>query len=243
MAYVQPATMTISSPDQLNRRVLFALEVFDPLAQSLVSGGLAVKAKGIDADPMVNRSGHFVWLDEGGPWPGEISVVPYRLPFYPATVTPPAPADPQNIQPAERLVRIVLRPTPAYTFPDGVTAIRGQLCESLLKGSPAVTDARVQLAWFDNNADQWAPPPELDVATDARGEFGVFVRVTPRGTQTPDIRTGLLKVRLQFSRGGATRATPDDFHFLAEPAAKGRIPEGQLLPRDLKLGWSDLPTI
>ena len=246
MPYKQPSVKNVDSPDALNRKVLVAVEVFDPVAQSMVSSGLTVKAKGLEGEPLLSLSGRFVWLDEGGKWPEEISIVPYRLPFAAETVVPPLPVDLQNIALAERLVRITLRPTAAYNLSEGITAIRGQLREGLDPNSPAVTDARFQLAWHDVHSGQWfpQPPPSVqDVTTDSKGEFGVFLRLTPMPMQVPDIEAGLLKVRLEVARGGIVRATPEDFPFLMNPAGKGRVSEGQLLKRDLRLSWADLPAI
>lgn len=231
------------SPDRLNRRVLLALEVFDPLGQEPVSRGLVVHAKGLKGEPIVNLTRRFVWLREEDSWPAEITVVPQGLPFEPATIHPPRPPQFPNDSAADRLLRIVLRPTSAANFPDGVTAIRGQLREERDPASAVVSNARVQLAWRDTDAGRWVPLPpatDADTATNRIGEFAAFLRVMPLATQAPDVNAKGLLVRLQFTRGGATRVTPGDFPFLADPEAKGRVVEGQLLARDLKLVWADL---
>jgi hypothetical protein len=247
MTYLSPFPHTILSPDKLNRRVLFAVELFDPISQSLVSAGVALRAKGVTGDPIVNFSGRFVWLGQAGQWPQEISVIPIRLPFFPETVLPPLPEDPQHPTIKERLVRVTLRPTPAYIFPAGITVIRGQLRERSDQPSPPVTDAHVQLAWCDkqHGACVWIPSPPASaqaVATDANGEFVVFLRLTSVGQQVPDSEKGLLHVRLQFTQSFTTWVTPDDFPFLADqiPDHLGRVYEGRLLDRDLRLGWADL---
>jgi len=241
-----PLTYYRESADRLNRKVLLAVELVDPIAQSLVFRDVTVQAKGLNKGPIISLSGRFVWLEKGGKWPTEISATAPKLPFAPVTVVPPVPPDIANATPAQRLVRITLRPTPAYDFSDGVTAIRGQLKETADPASPIVTDARLQLAWHEVNADKWLPqpPPETqDAATDLRGEFAAFVRLVPTASQLPDVANGLLKVRLQVTRSGATRVTPEDYRFLADPANRGRISEGQLLARDLKLAWADLTAI
>lgn len=243
MPYIPPIARDLLSPETLSRKVLFAVEVFDPVAQSLVSRGLTVTAQGLDNAPIVSWSGRFVWLEEGGKWPTRVSIVPYRLPFMAQTVTPPVPADLTNIKFSERLVRITLRPTPAYNLSEDVTAIRGSMHETAADGSAAVTDAHIELAWRDHDGNwQPTPPPTApDTTTDANGEFAAFVRLDPAAGQLPDVVSGLLMVRLQVTRGSTTRVTPDDFPFLADPANKGRIVEGQLLMRDLRLSWADLP--
>jgi hypothetical protein len=239
MLYTQPKVRQIfSPPDQPNRKVLVALEVFDPLSQTLVSRDLTVSAQGL-GKPIVSSSGRFVWLDEGGAWPKTISVVPEGLPFQADVKNPPQP--PANAKPEQRLVRIVLRPTAAADFSD-VTAIRGQLAESVALGAPVV-GAAPQLAWFEINTNAWILSPEGNGPSNGAGEFAAFLRLQPAMVQEPDLKGRLLKIRVQFTRGNTTRATPDNYAFLADPNAAGRVIEGQLLGRDLQLGWADLQPI
>jgi hypothetical protein len=246
MAYSQPLMKTVLEPDRLNRKVLFALEVFDPVAQTLLHGGVSVKAKGLDGNPIVSASGRFVWLVEGDKWPEEITVVPIGLPFSSETVSPARPADLDRVTPAERLVRVVLRPGAAYDFDTGVTAVRGRLRETADPASPAVTDVRLQLAWYETTQDVWvpAPPPSTrDAATDPKGEFAVYFRRWPSLGQMADIDNGRILVRVQVSRSGVLRATPKDYPFFADPASGGRVDEGRLLRRDIALAWTDLSPI
>ncbi|HLK48664.1 MAG TPA: hypothetical protein VKT49_11050 [Bryobacteraceae bacterium] len=242
MPYTQPLRQQILSPDTLTRKVLLALEIFDPLSQKLLSNQVIVAAAGL-GQPIVSWSGRFVWLDEGGAWPAEISVDPVGLPFERETAQPPAPPDLAHATPAQRLVRIVLRPTAAADFSGGVTAIRGQLSEGPADPSPPVTDASVQLAWWDLSTNAWIPSPERSAVTSASGEFGVFLRLQPGNNGEPDLQRRLLKVRLQFARPNASRATPDAYPFLADPNAAGRVIDGELLGRDLKLAWANLQPI
>lgn len=239
MPYIPPVRRELASPDLIDRKVLLALEVFDPLAQSLVSNGLSVAAQGL-GQPLINLSGRFVWLDQGGAWPDQITVDPVDLPFVSEAVQPPAPPNLPNATAEQRRVRIVLRPTAAADFSGGVTAVRGQLFETATAPSTPVTDATTQLAWFDLHSNAWVPSSERSAPASPTGEFAVFVRLQPTTLQEPDLTAGLLKVRVQVTRGGTTLATPDNYPFLAAPQSAGRITEGELLARDLKLGWSEL---
>jgi hypothetical protein len=177
------------------------------------------------------------------------------MPFAKQVVpAPPLPADPANPTPAERRVRITLRPTAAYPFDAGLTAVRGSLVESGSANSSAVTGALVQLAWYDLDGDKWSPLPPTSTGgpgsspreseTDLRGEFAAFVRLVPAFESEPDLGNGMLKVRLQFTRnlgGVVTRTTTETFRFLPiDQAPEGRVPLGQVLARDVKLAWSDL---
>lgn len=241
MIYEQPMAVKILSPETLNRRVLIALEVFDSLSQTLVSSDVIVTAKGLGR-PIVNYSGRFVWLDEGGAWPEQISVQPVGLPFESAVVHPPKPPNLPNASPDQRLVRIVLRPTAAADFSD-VTAVRGQLVEGLVAGAAPVVGAIPQLAWFDKTVNAWIPSPEQSGATSAKGEFAAFLRLQATMEQEADLQGRLLKIRVQLTRANTTRATPDNYAFLPAPNPPGRVVEGELLGRDLKLGWADLQPV
>ena len=238
----------IAAPDVIERRVLFAVELIDPVTQRLVSDGIAVSAAGVSGMPIRSRSGRFVWLVEGSAWPTAITVTATGAPFAAhRQAGPPPPADIASATAAERRVRIVLRPTPAYPFDTGLTLVRGILREQPGSGSSPVAGARVQLAWFDTSSGSWTPPPpqpdDVCPETDANGEFVVFVRLVSQPPADPDIDGGLLKARLQFTRGFFTRATPDDFAFLPDAQDAGRVPEGRELPRGVALVWSELTSI
>src|SRR5262245_65772069 len=56
----------ISQPELLRRRVLFAVALTDPLTGMLVSSGMRVSVDQLESPPIVNHSGHFVWLAEDG---------------------------------------------------------------------------------------------------------------------------------------------------------------------------------
>ena len=241
MPYTQPITREILFPrDGPDRKVLLALEVFDPLSQTLVSKGLMVKATGL-GDPLPSWSGRFVWTDRNSAWPTAITINPIGLPFENEIVQPPKP--PANAKPQDRLVRVVLRPTAAADFSD-VTAIRGRLTESAAVGALPVVGAAAQLAWFDAHTNAWVPSPEQNGVSDSNGEFAAFLRLRPAMEQEADLLKGrLLKIRVQFTRGSARRATSDNYGFLTDPEAAGRVIEGQLLGRDLQLAWADLQPI
>ncbi len=270
----------VESPDTIERQVLFAVELVDPITNTLVYRDVMVKAEGLSRDPIVSRSGRFIWLVEGDTWPGEITVTPHRIPFAAhRQAGPPRPADLDNATPNERTVRITLRPTAACPVDAGITAVRGWLRETPARGAPAMPNVRVQLAWRDDTSGEWTPRPPLpeaggddegaasprEVATDAKGQFVAFLRLRATPDADPDLVDGMLKVRMQFTRGRAnpsTRVTPNDFRFLPEadpPEAgesalsdadeerrrerEGRVFEGRVLSRDLTVAWSALNQI
>jgi hypothetical protein len=260
-----PLNPQLTEFDPLNRRVLFAVELLDPVTQVLVYRGVSVRAAGLSAKPIVSHSGRFVWLEEGTAWPEIITVDTGRLPFVPHIATPPPrPLDLLTATADERRVRISLRPTIAYPMEDGITVIRGALFESAAPGAAPIEHARIQLAWRDEfgNWSPLPPPPEIvgpdqppsprEQETTKAGEFVVFVNLRPDPSLTPDIdNDGFLAVRLQVTQGRAapiTRVTPDDFPFLPaidDPngTRRGRVREGRVLARDVRLAWNDLTPI
>lgn len=239
----------IASPDVLDRRVLFAVELVDPITQALIWRGLTVTAAGIEARPIISLSGRFVWLIEQDHWPATIAVDPGSTPYSPhSQAGPPRPPDITNADAAARLVRIVLRPTAAYPFDTGATIVRGTLKERVdVPGANVVAGALVQLAWHDALANAWQPAPpqpaETWPETDSGGAFAALLQLHAAPPADPDLTGGLLKARVQVTRGSETRATPDGFLFLPDAASAGRVPEGRLLTRDVTLGWEQLVAI
>jgi len=255
--------MASQRADTLERTVLYAVELVDPVTGSPVTSG--VRLEPLDAagallagpPPTVNRSGRTVWLQPGHAWPAQIRLTPDKgLPFAARTevVKPPA-HDPTIVAgqapplaPADRLIRIVLAPTASYPF-EGVTAVRGLLLDTD-NGTPQ-PDAVVQLAWQDAQSHQWRPaPPDLaapraatEAVTDARGEFAAFLPPLPAGADPVVGDPHRLKVRLQVTRrvGGVakTRWTPETAPPLSLPA-DGLVPDGQTFAGAVRLSWDRL---
>ncbi len=247
----------VLEPDPLNRRVLIAVELRDPVTDDILSKGFKVSAPGLSGTPRMSASGRFVWLIEKDRWPTSIVVVPDDLRYLPATVVPPRPPDVTKVAPNDRLVSIRLRAAAAYDVDAGVTAIRGRLVESA--GNPvAVAGARVQLAL--QVAGAWVPPPPASAVaaattpaepqTDAQGQFLAFARTPfydpeakPPVGSPQDPERGCIQVRLQCTRETPfrqTRVTATNYPFLPDPTLAGRVPEGQLLRGDVTLRWMEL---
>ena len=179
-------------PDALDRRVLFAVELIDPVTQATVYRGVRVRAAGLEAEPIVSHSGRFVWLQEGAAWPEAITVDTGRLPFVPhVAAPPPRPPDIQTATAEARRVRISLRPTTSYPIEEGHHGHSWSVVETASPGSPPVAGARVQLAWRDEfgNWSPLPPPPEIigpgeppsprEQETTPAGEFLVFLNLRP----------------------------------------------------------------
>lgn len=219
----------LMSPDRFTRTALVAVELVDPVTLTVVYTGVQVSALGLSGGPVLSWSGRFVWLAEGDAWPASFAVDPGGLPYESETrPSPPRPADLQAAPAAERLARIVLRPSPAYPFEAGVTSVRGRLRETADPDAAPVAGAEVWIRWAN---DAPAGPPLVDAPvralTNAAGEFAAFLRL-PAGAR-PKVENGSLVVRLAVSRGGVTRETTEE-----------RLPDGR--GRDLSgaLAWSDM---
>lgn len=255
----------------LTRRARLALELVDPITGLLVSRGMTVEARRADdrpsgIDPVVNRSGRFVWLERRLPPVPEIAKIacnPGKLPYERLLID--LSAEPED----EHLVSKWLRPNAAYVVPQGVTAIRGRLFESENGERKAIENAVVQIAWLLSAPVEWIPPlPDTmanlrvgDALTNEKGDFLVFSRPPKprvfysdhvgypkpdepgyrRTPCTPDSKDGLAKVRLQVWRTDTDErlCTPDDYEF-SKTLPKGSIAEGQMLPGDLQLDWDEL---
>jgi hypothetical protein len=257
-----------AATDILTRKVQFALELLDPFTGTTVSKGVEVEARTPDgkptgAPPVVNRSGRFVWLDMGSPPPATIIYETGRLPYGSGEI------DLSTGLPADRLVNVMLKPSPAYDVPTGITAVRGWLFGSDGAVKKPISGAIVQLAWAIDKAPGWIPPAPADASrmrpgeavTDKNGQFVVFSRFPRPGTPfsayvgypppadpnfnktlvSIDLAGALPRARLQVTRLAirASRKTPADFRFV-ETLPPGRIPEGRLLTRDVQLDWNEL---
>jgi len=199
------AFSTFPAETGYTRRVLFALELLDPATLSLVSDrAIRVEATGLAGKPIRNHSGRFVWLEEAAT-PQRVTVDPGDLPYEPEDQ--PAPLPPA------RLLRIVLRPTPAYAVDSGISAVGSSLYESIAVTPVGVAGADVWLQWVDASGGPGGPwvdaaPPKARSA--ASGDFTALLRFD--AGRVPEIdANGRLRARLRFDRGGTQRTSPEFF--------------------------------
>lgn len=192
------------------RRVAFAAEVLDAVTLSRITDGLLVRATAMQAGPVVNWGGLFVWLDDGKPLAPQLIVVdPGRLPYAGASVNAPLPPS--------RLVQIELAPGRGYGFRQGVTALRVRLVEAEAGPAAAVARAEIWLSWIGpgNSGTTWTEAPGR-TRTDEDGEAALFLRFRPKHdpARSP---AGSLRARLSVKRGATVRVS--DEILLAEGRA------------------------
>jgi hypothetical protein len=185
------------------RKVMFALELIDPVSFELVSDGVAVTATGLARQPIVNHGGQFVWLAE--------AATPLRVQVDPGALRYEAEDLPAPLPPA-RLLRVVLRPRPGYVVPGGVTAVASSLYQHLPSDPVPAADADAWLQWKD--ASGGAGGAWIDAAprshTAASGDFLALLRLD--ASRVPELdATGQLRLRLAFERAGVVRTSADLF--------------------------------
>jgi hypothetical protein len=236
------------------RKVLFAVRLADPVTGETVSVGVRPAphdgmGQNIDARPIINASGIFVWTEgRGVVWPARIKVdsTTARWAAFWQDVPPPVAVP----KPQQRLITLTLRPSAAYLPDAGVTALRGRLYDQSGPAGVAIPGALVRLvAGAAGTLPAIAPPAEMIPAPGAAvtgddGGFLVFARpAAPSFASTTDDRVQLRLLVTRTPTAGApmTRGTPQGFEFLpGQPGAP--VPDGRPLPRDYTLSWSDLMT-
>lgn len=236
------------------RKVLFAVRLADPVTGETVSAGARPvphdgAGQKIDARPIINASGIFVWTEgRGVAWPERVKVetTAARWAGFWQDIPPPAAAP----RPQDRLITLSLRPSPAHKPDAGVTALRGRLFDQSGPGRVAIPGALVRLAAdpagtlpaISDPADL-IPAPGASLTADD-GAFFVFVRpaVPVFASTTGDrVRLRLLVTRPSAAGAPVTRGTPAAFEFLpGQPGAT--VPDGRPLPTEYALSWSDLMT-
>jgi hypothetical protein len=217
--------MNMSSPPTVlelayRRDVLFALELIDAVTLRRVSRGVKPVAEGLRGEPIVNAGGLFVWLHE------EISAL-RRITFD--TDSLPLRVDDVDAADLQRpLMTLQLSPTAGYPFAAGTTAVRSVVLESNAGERVPLANARVRLAWLDDQGPTWRDAPTVS-RTGPRGDFAALLRLAPSHLPQFDAN-GEITVRLFASRDGEA-----DERF----TSPFQIPQGRVTDAPA-FAWDDL---
>lgn len=215
--------MTSPHEEAFRRRVLFAVELLDAVTLTRVTEDVRVVAEGLEGRPIVNASGHFVWLDEDFAQLRKVTVDPKKLPYQftersAAEITRP-------------LTTIELAPRAHYAFAGGMTGVRGALIEQRLQPPVPIGNAAVRLQWRDEN-NVWRDAPTLS-RTDDKGSFAAIVRLTPQ--EIPLLNADLMRVRLRALRDGNERISVDF------PLRQGRVADADPVTAEpFTFAWDEL---
>ncbi|MBV1800613.1 hypothetical protein [Siccirubricoccus sp. G192] len=193
------ARRTVHFDAAAERRVLFAVELLDPLTGGTISAGVRVSVRGLADKPLHNLSGRFVFLEEPGAVPGKVRVEILGAPFEPPeevdAPTPPLADDPPDVVARKRLLRILLHPSPAYVFPPDATVLRGWVTD----GEARLPRVLVRASFTDRVAGHLAASPAM---TNAQGDFALPLRLSLRERSRGD----RVELQLSFTRGTGTDA-------------------------------------
>jgi hypothetical protein len=203
------------------RRVLFAAEIVDAVTLEPVTRGLDVRATGLKRTPIINSSGYFVWLEEGGQQPQDVVIEASKTPYESITV-------PALLQP-DSSIRIELAPRYDYPFPAGVTAMRGGLIEARVNSPVPVAGAEIWLQWIDDNAagTTWVDAPTHSHSGD-KGDFAALLRLSSQ--QQPRLNAdGSLRARLRVRWSAEVRTS-----------AEFSLREGRVSGPSLPFAWNEL---
>jgi hypothetical protein len=219
------------------RRVLFAVELLDPVTLDRVSYGMKeVKAHGLQGKPTVNASRLFVWLDGDIEQLQKISIDPGVLPFEETERTrAQLNLEHDSTQGKWPLTSIELSPRVDYPFSVGITGLRGTLVEDRYRSEP-VLNAEVRLRWLDQDGTWHDAPTRSHTtamsATTKGGDFVAVLRFAPSDDPQLDA-AGNLTVRLRAKRGEDERGSADL-----------KVPQGRVAspstPNQFVFAWDEL---
>jgi hypothetical protein len=216
------------------RRARLILEVRDPVTFEPVWDGIEIKVKGLEAEPIVSSGGRFVWFEEKGATPLELTIDPGTLPYaLPRTVPVPplpAPPPPPGTPTTWNDLTVELAPSTAYPFSVGVTVLRGTIVLSLADDPPVFPDRDVRLQWIDDNQPGivWMNAPTVS-RTSAKGDFAAMVRLAPNQIARADAQHRM-RVRVAASiHNGVTQFSPEL-----------QIPFGHVTDAQQRFAWDAL---
>jgi hypothetical protein len=229
--------LNLHTPDTIKRRVMFALELVDPVTGRLASEGMVVTAPGL-APPVLSPSGRFVWIDVDPPAKRamKIKAESKRRIFAPLEEEFEVPARGPGVSAMVKPLQLV--PTGLYEPPAGMLAVAGMLIDTAAdrNGLPAVS---VNLRLYEVVPGDTIPSPD-DVTNDYFGrtdERGLFVAVVRNAVLKMLVPGGSLYGWLAF-----TNAAHETRYTRLLPPGKDPLPlpKNRLLRLPEPLVWDVL---
>lgn len=193
-------------PDVIRRRVMFALELLDPVTGRVVGDGVRPSVAGLAA-PIKGQGGRFVWLDVDPPAQRQIMVdlvVDNRMYAAPgAPIQFSVDANDGKTAPAALLRRRELAITSSYVPPDGMTGAAGMVVEDAASGTAL---AGIEIAFACRYAGNQIFVAARNAVSDGGGAFSVFA--DDLGDIVPDpappaMAAGDISAWLEVTRPGA----------------------------------------
>jgi hypothetical protein len=221
----------LHAPDAIKRRVMFALELVDPVTGRLASEGMVITAPGL-APPVLSPSGRFVWIDIDPPAKRAVKIKAEskRRIFAPLEEEFEVPARGPGIGAGDLLKRFNLVPTGLYEPPPGALAVAGTLIDTTAdrNGLPGVSVNLCLHGQTDPIASDYV------ATTDKRGQFVAVMMPAPDASgplapPPPDSAARLVGWLAFTTPGSQTRYTP----LLV-------LRKGRLLRHAEPLAWDDL---
>jgi hypothetical protein len=226
------SALGLHAPDEVKRRVMFALELVDPVTGRLAFEDMIVTAPGF-APPVRSVSGRFVWIDVDPPAERTVKVkaTSKRRIFAPLEKAFEVPARGEGVTAADLVWRFALEPTGLYAPPAGMLAAAGMLIAAAADRTP-LAGVAVTLQ-FRDASDGSVLASNYVARTDERGQFVAVAPALggggPMMLPPPDAAAGLVGW-LAF-----TNAVPETRYTPLLPLRKGR-----LLRLPNPLAWGDL---
>lgn len=210
--------------DTIGRRVMFALELVDPVTRRLVSKGIKPSIAGMPP-PLKGPGGRFVWLETEVPARRDIKVEleisnsMFGMPSAQDLTFPGVPANDDTVRPDALLRRVELPLSSHYVPPDGITGVASIVVEDGPRSAP-LAGLGCALCFIHDHDSRFTS--KRIAVSDGAGGFTAFADdlddIVPR--PTPPKEAGDVYAWLRLTRpaeGGAVRFSG----FL--PLRRGRL--------------------
>jgi hypothetical protein len=218
--------------DHITQRVVFALELLDPITGRAVSDRIIPKIKNLPP-PVLTPSQRFVWRETGAPKARQVDVaLEIKNPMFGAPSLPmhfSLPANDGTTAPSALLGQAVLSTTSRYKPPAGMTGVTGMIVSSDAAAVP-VPGVAVRIVLSHDGETALFTSSHVAV-TDANGEFCTVVQGLSDEKLDPDpLVPGALLASLVLEKSGLTKRRE-----IVPSLSNGRISQG-----NTRLGWPDI---